>query len=173
MKNNREKIYYVIFILIIIALFVLAYFLFDKLILGNSKKEDAKYKESITTTDVLTKMNNSGLSKYDLSKVIQANNKNANYIFRDTNDNYEIIYVDFKELSLATNNFTTNLNLLKGKYKNLTDITNINEEKYSKYEAENKTNYVILLKIGTGYFQVETTKNNKANIQKIISNIEG
>ena len=69
MKNNREKIYYVIFILIIIALFVLAYFLFDKLILGNSKKEDAKYKESITTTDVLTKMNNSGLSKYDLSKV--------------------------------------------------------------------------------------------------------
>ena len=89
------------------------------------------------------------------------------------NDKEIYPYVDFKELSLATNNFTTNLNLLKGKYKNLTDITNINEEKYSKYEAENKTNYVILLKIGTGYFQVETTKNNKANIQKIISNIEG
>lgn len=173
MKNNKEKIYYGIFILIIIALFVLAYFLLDKLILGNSKKEDTKYKESITVTEVLTKMNNSGLSKYDLSKILQANNKKANYIFRNTNDNYEIVYVDFNELSLATNNFTTNLNLVKGKYKDLTEITNVNKDNYSKYEAENKVNYVVLLQIGTSFFQVETTKNNKSSIQKLISNIEG
>ena len=54
----------------------------------------------------------------------------------------------------------------------MVEITNIQTEKYSKYEGEHASNYVVILKIGMSYFQIETTKDNKSNVQGIISNLE-
>lgn len=172
MNKGKEKIVYAVIIVIIIAVFVGAYFLLDKLLLGDDSNKEVKYKEEITTMEVVEKMTNNGLSKYDLSKVIQSTNQNASYIFMNTSRNYEVVYSNFNDSTSATSNFNTNLNLVKGKYGDLVEISNVQTEKYSKYEAENSNNYIVILKIGTSHFQIETSKNNKASAQGIIASIE-
>lgn len=173
--NNRgkEKFFYAIIIVVIIAIFVGAYFLIDNFLFGKNENGKINYKQEISISEVEKKMNDNGLSKIDLSKLIKSENQKSSYIFRNTNKNYEIVYSNFNDKTLATSNFNENLNLLKGKYSDLVEITNIQEENYSKYEAENSDNYVVILKIGTSYFQVETSKDNKASVQGIISSLEG
>lgn len=172
MNKGKEKIVYAVIIVILIAIFAGAYFLLDKFLLGDESSKEVKHKEEITTMEVVEKMTSNGLSKYDLSGVIKSTNQNVSYIFMNTNRNYEVVYSNFNDATAATDNFNTNLNLVKGKYNNLVEISNIKEEKYSKYEAENSDKYIVILKIGTSHFQIETTKDNKSSAQGIISSLE-
>lgn len=172
MNKRTEKITYAIIIIVIIAIFIGTYFLLDKILLNNDTNEDKKYKKEITIEEVEQKVSSNGLMKYDLSNVLQNNNQTENYLYIDNENNYEIIYSKFNTHELAKNNYNANLKLIKGKYSNLVEITNISEEKYAKYEAENSANYIVILKIGTSYFQAETTKNNKEKVRNVISSFE-
>lgn len=172
MNKGKEKILYTVIIVIIIALFIGAYFLLDNLLFGKDEKKELKYKEQITTIEVTENMTSNGLSKYDMTKVLNDATQKESYIFINTNRDYEIIYSNFVDVATATSNYNQNLDLLDGKYNNLVQITKEENGNYAKYEAENSTNYVVLLKIGTAYFQVETSKNNKSSVQNIISGLE-
>lgn len=173
MDRKNEKIMYGVIILVIVAIFIGAYFLLDKLILGkDSKTTETKYKESITSQEVMNIMTQAGMSNYNSSEKINDSNQSASYIFLNVNKNYQIVYGEFNDENLAKNNFNTNLNLVKGKYSDLVEIANVDKEKYAKYEAEDTMNYVVLLRIGKSYFQVETTKNNKSSVKNIIIELE-
>lgn len=171
MNKGKEKIVYAIIIIILIAIFVGAYFLLDKLILKKDNKKE-EYKKQITTEEVIETMTSNGLSKYDTSQVLKNTNQKASYIFLNINRDYEIIYGNFDNIELAKNNYNTNFNLMNGKYSNLVEITKNENEEYAKYEAENSTNYIVIMRIGTSYFQVETTKNNKESVRSIFSKLE-
>lgn len=172
MNKGKEKILYAVIIVVIIALFVGAYFLLDNMLFGKEENENTSLKQEITTLEVEEKMTQNGLSKHDLSSVIKDTKQNASYIYFNTNRDYEIIYSNFNDVASVTTNYNTNLNLLDGKYENLTELSKTENENYAKYEAENTDNYVVILRIGTAYFQVETTKNNKSSVQNIISGLE-
>jgi len=171
-NKGKEKILYVVIIVVIIAVFIGAYFLLDNMLFGKEENKKTGYKQEITTLEVEEKMTQNGLSKHDLSSVLKDTKQNASYIYFNTNRNYEIIYSNFNDVAAATSNYNTNLSLVDGKYDNLTELTKVENENYAKYEAENTDNYVVILKIGTAYFQVETSKNNKSSVQNIISGLE-
>ena len=172
MNKGKEKILYAVIIVVIIALFVGAYFLLDNMLFGKENQNETTYETEITTLEVEEKMTQNGLSKYDLAQVLNDPKQNASYMYFNTNRDYEIIYNNFNNESDAIDNYNTNLNLLSGKYKNLTELKKEEQENYDKYEAENTDKYVVILRIGTSYFQVETSKNNKSSVQNIISGLE-
>ena len=170
MNKHIEKITYVIIIIVIVAIFIGAYFILDKFLLKDDKNKE--YKEQITISEVETVVTENGLLKYDLSNALKNDEQTKNYIYIDKVNNFQIVYSDFNDEELAKKNYNTNLNLIKGKYKDLVEKTNISEDKYSKFEVENNDNYIVILKIGTSYFQVETNKNNKNKLQNIIKSFE-
>lgn len=172
MNKGKEKILYAVIIVVIIAIFVGAYFLLDNFLFGKEETNGTSYKQEITTLEVEEKLTQNGLLKYDISQVLKDTKQNASYIWFNTNRDYEIVYNNFNNVSDAISNYNTNLSLLDGKYNNLVELTKVENENYAKYEAENTDKYVMILRIGTAYFQVETSKNNKSSVQNIISGLE-
>lgn len=168
-NDSKRSIYYIIFTLIILIFFGIIYLILNNLLFKDKK---INYKQTITLQETINKVDSNNLIKYDLSNKITDINQNASYIFINEKFDFEIVYINFLNELKSNENYLANLANLNGKHKDLIQIKKIDEKNYSKYTAEDETIYVAAMKIGTANFLIETSKQNKKEVEKILSQLE-